>query len=254
MNLQYKKLIIIVILSLFSKSFLFSQTIKSFYVSSFYSMQKVDERHIGVSKPMLRLLNKWNSELTKKGTTHFGFEFGYKFIRNKKFSLVINTGWSKEITHFHRIFNQNALEDYTLILLSLDRYYYELINLGFNIKYDFLSRKNLKIHTGFSLNSFYRYKSYYHSRRDYYWDKKDFLSLELNPQIGIYYKNIDLDFYYRLFQIRKIDRALFEKNDSGYGALKNDYETYNLPKFGISLKYWFGFTRKKENKPINIDK
>ena len=48
----------------------------------------------------------------------------------------------------------------------------------------------------------------------------------------------EMDFYYRLFNLRKIDRAIFVKNNIGYGAIPDDYKTYNLPKFGVSVKYW----------------
>ncbi|HHH52807.1 MAG TPA: hypothetical protein ENK91_04055 [Bacteroidetes bacterium] len=237
MNSHFNKFIIVIFLLILWGN-TYCQDSKKLNISTFVSVQKADDRHIGVSEPMLKLLNQWNSEMNIKGTIHYGIEIGYKIFDKNKYQIESKVGWSQEVTSFHRIFNQSALGNYTEILLSMDKYHYDLINLGFDFKYNIANNKNHKIHTGFSLNSFYRYRSYYRSRKDYYWDKKDFLSLELNPKIGIYYKNIDLDFYYRLFQLRKIDRALFKKSSGGYGGIKNDYEIYNPLKFGISVKYW----------------
>ena len=233
----------------------------AFYIKVFGALQSVDKRIVGESKSGKEHLIELNNKTPPDKTTQIGLEGGVKF--NLRENLSINTGFN------YSFLRNNFIRHYEWQILfdkpggiSLPKivylYNYHLLGNTTALDYKFIDVDNYSILIGFKLNTYFRFLSVYHetilTHETKRWNKKDFFSFELSPSVGYRYRTIEIDMYYRVFHFIKIDRALFSKKNTGYGALKNDYETYNLPKFGISLKYWFGFTRKKENKPINIDK
>jgi len=239
----------------------FGKKNNSFYFNCFYSEQKVDKRLVGLTEWDIERFIKMNEETPPDLTKHFGFEIGKELFSNRFFSISTALGYSFEKNNYIRLFFWQALlskdEPHFLVPRYLDVYSYHLLGFNFVLSKKVTVVKSISLNGGIKNEVFVRFSSHYqealitHEKRVY--NKPVLYSFEVNPFIGVKIGNIELNMYYRLYLLKHIDRAIFEKNQ-GYGGIDNDYETYNLPKFGISLKYWFGFMRKKENKPINIDK
>ena len=180
---------------------------------------------------------------------------GFDIFGNNYFSITGGLNYSYEKSSYIRLFYWQALlskgEPHFDIPRYLDVYSYHLAGSNIGVNFELINAKNYLLKMGFNIIPVIRFQSFYkealvtHQKR--VWNKVDYFSTEFNPFVGLRYRDVELDFYYRIFQIKKIDRAIFYKYNTGYGAIENDFETYNPVKFGVSVKYWFNLYKRKSN-------
>ncbi len=251
------QIISVIIILFISTDFSYSQS-NQFYISTFGALQNTDTRVVGYPEYLVEHYTNKNIELGIELSKHYGIELGLNIYNIKKISIAGGISFSYEYNKYFRPYNWIALlpegTPHTLIGKCLDIYKYYLIGSMLNINYKLKTGKDLYFKTGIALNPYFRIKSYYRDVRTSKYDtynKYLFFSFELNPYLGLRYKSLEFDFYYRVFQIKKVDRAIIEKNNTGYGGIESGYETFNPLKFGISIKYWFDIINRDKMNSIN---
>jgi len=250
--MKHKNVIIFSLFALFLNNNLVAQTNTQLYFNVFGYIQKVDDRLVGITERDINHYREKNEDMHSDLTRHIGIGLGTKFILSKHLSINSDVNYSYERNNYIRNFNWHELEPPNSMHLSIPRwmdlYIYHLFGNNTAIDYELPFSYNITL--GINFSTFIRFKSVYHeailTHETKSWNKKDFFSFELSPFLGYQYKMLELDIYYRLFNYKKIDRAVFKKGNTGYGAIKNDYETLNLMKLGISIKYWFNLHKQKE--------
>ncbi len=253
---NFQTISVIIILFIIA-DFTYSQS-NQFYISTYGALQNTDTRLVGYPDYLVEHYTNKNIELGIELSKHYGFELCRSIYNEKKISIAGGISFSYEYNKYFRPYYWHALipdgVPVTNIAKYLDIYKYYLIGSMLNINYKIITGKNLYLKTGIALNPYFRIKSYYRNVRTSKYDTYNkflFFSFELNPYLGLQYKSLEFDFYYRVFQIKKVDRAIIEKNNTGYGGIESGYETFNPLKFGISIKYWFDIINSDKMKPVN---
>lgn len=169
------------------------------------------------------------------GTHQFGIRLEKKVAHKGKLHFHAGVGLNTELATFERPFDYTYKKDgITRVLRWTDRYYQFLMQLPLNGTYQ------LNDHFGFSLGVLPQLNfltiADHTTGESYSWWRFDLYSVEFNP--GIEYTNSRLVFSlkYRAFQVKKIDRILFNhivrdpRTDQAF-------ETYNPFKIWISVGY-----------------
>ena len=249
-----KVVLILFAITLFLNITIYCQS-NAYYVNLYAAMQKIDERLVGLTERDIERFRIKNEEEANNLATQIGFEVGFNIFTNRLFSISGGINYSYEKNKYIRLFFWDALlnedEPHARVPRYLDVYSYHLAGSNIGVNFELVNAKNYLLKMGFSIIPVIRFQSFYrealvtHQKRVL--NKVDYFSTEFNPFFGLRYRDVELDFYYRIFQIKKIDRAIFTKYNTGYGAIENDFETYNPVKLGVSVKYWFNLFKRKSN-------
>ena len=249
-----KVIFIFITITLFLNKTIYCQS-NAYYVNLYAAMQKVDDRLVGLTERDVARFKKMNEEKSNNFTMQIGFEMGFDIFSNNYFSITGGLNYSYERSSYIRLFYWQALLSKDAPRFDIPRYLdvnsYHLAGSNIGVNFELINAKNYLLKMGFNIIPVIRFQSFYkealvtHQKR--VWNKVDYFSTEFNPFVGLRYRDVELDFYYRIFQIKKIDRAIFTKYNTGYGAIENDFEIYNPVKFGVSVKYWFNLFKRKSN-------
>jgi len=220
------------------------------YITMLGATEPVDDRIVGIPRHRYEQFKSLNKITPPCNTRYWGIGIGYNLFRKWNFSFDVGLRYAHERNNYIRPFDQCVLgPPCTLELRSLDVYSYNLLGISFNMDYHVRIISDIWIKLGLGIFPLSKFKSFYkeryfNERENELW-KFDFFSLEVNPQIGLFYKNVDINVFYRLLQYKKVDRAIHPKWSDGFGQIEDDYETYNPKKIGISLKYRFNLKKKR---------
>ncbi|MEP7198129.1 MAG: hypothetical protein ABI851_16545 [Saprospiraceae bacterium] len=169
------------------------------------------------------------------GTYQLGLSFAYLQKLKAGYELSYGIGLSSELNTFRRPYNQNYRKTSgNDALRYTDRYYKLLLSNPIKIKYRKTNRVGFLVEL---IPQFNLLTKAHNSRDDYseknYWFGIDIYSIELNPGFSINLGGSQLEIKYRLFQIKKIDRIIF--NYLIQDKRNSNYETYNPIKLWITL-------------------
>lgn len=172
------------------------------------------------------------------GTHQFGIKLERKIAEKRKLRFYGGIGLSTELATFERPFDHNyGKNGGTDILRWTDRYYQFLMQFPLNGTYQ------LNDHFGFSLGmlpqlNFLTIADHTSSDESYTWWRFDLYSVEFNPGIEYTKSRMAFSLRYRAFQVKKIDRILFNHilDDPRKGQT---FETYNPFKVWLSVGYMF---------------
>jgi len=177
------------------------------------------------------------------GTYQLKISIARKIFDKERLEIFAGIGLSSELSTFLRPFDHRYRKEFgTDILTFTDRYYQYLMQFPIKSKYR-LSRR-----FGFSLDilpqlNFLTVANLIGSRRRYSWWRFSFYSVEVNPGIEYSTSRFDFGLKGRIFQIKKIDRILFNETINSFGDPdpRNDktFETFNPFKLWFSVGYKF---------------
>ena len=248
-----KKITTSLFLFLFFISSVVGQSItKPFYFSVSLASEPYDDRIYGFRDEHVNAIRQKNLEQPPKPTRFLKMEIGYDFFTGSKLQLEVGLGMAKEWNTYYRSYDHCEIKSpCTYDLRYLDSYRYSLVSLNVNPKYQVIGRNNWKVLLGCNFLPSTRFNSKYQdpSHGERIFKKVDFFSLELNPNLNFRYRQYEVGFYYRLWQVKKVDRVIHTKVTTlGHPVLEEDFEKRNRTKIGLSLKYRFNFNRKKLKK------
>jgi hypothetical protein len=172
------------------------------------------------------------------GTHQFGIRIEKKVAQQGKLHFHVGSGLSTELSTFERPFNHNfGKNGGTEILRWTDRYYQFLMQFPLNGTYQ------LNDHFGLSLGvlpqlNFLTIANHTTQDKTYSWWRFGPYSVEFNPGIEYTKSRMVFSLRYRAFQVKKIDRILF---NSIVRDPRTDqtFETYNPFKLWLSVGYLF---------------
>lgn len=221
-----------------------------FYFSLTYASEPYDDRIFGFRDEHINTIREINKENPPKPTRYLKAEVGYDFFSDSKFLLGVGLGIAQEKNSYHRYYNHCVIKSpCTKDFKYLDSYQYYLLGIKVAPKYQLYSRKGWKALMGIDMMPSARFNSIYNdsATEARSWSKLDFFSMEVNPNLGFSYRQFEFGFFYRLWQIRKVDRVIHTSfSGSGHPVLLADYEKRNPTKIGLSVKYRFNIKRKGE--------
>ncbi len=245
------KILTIILFLFLANSMLGQSNTKPYYFSLSYASEPYDDRIFGFHQGEVDRIKQENIEKYAKPTEYLKAEVGYSFFFNSKLQFNLGVGFGKEWNIYYRNYNHCVIESpCTYDLKYLDRFNYNLINLNIDPKYQIISYKNWKLIAGVGLLPSIKLISRYHDKNSLetrILNKFDFFSMEINPNLGISYRQFGVEFFYRLWQIKKVDRVIHAKGSTlGHPVLVDDFEKRNPTKFGVTLKYYFNLERTVE--------
>jgi hypothetical protein len=224
------------------------------YITMLGATEPVDDRIVGIPRHRYEQFKSLNKITPPCNTRYWGIGIGYNLFRKWNFSFDVGLRYAHERNNYIRPFDQCVLvkegNTCTYELRSLDVYSYNLLGMNFNMDYYVRIISDIGIKIGIGISPLSKFKSFYHEDNTLYetyhhlW-KFDFFSLELNPHISLFYKNIEIDAFYRLWQYKKVERGIHPKWSDGFGQIEEDYESFNPKKIGISLKYRFNLKKRR---------
>ncbi len=229
-----KKLLIVSFVALVSiPSFAQDRPNKEWFLSVDYGLQAHDKRLFDFP-PKESVLERQPETF---GTYQFGIRLERKIAQKGKLHFRVGGGVSAELATFERPFDHNFGKDGgTRILRWTDRYYQFLTQFPLNGTYQ------LNEHFGFSLGVLpqlnFLTKADHTTSKSYSWWRFDLYSVEFNPGIEYTTSRFIFNLSYRAFQVKKIDRILFNDilDDARTGQ---SFETYNPFKMWLSVGYMF---------------
>lgn len=171
------------------------------------------------------------------GTYQFGVSAVRKIVRKGKLKLLGGFGLSSELGTFLRPFDKRFRKDFgSEELRFTDRYYQGLIQFPIYLKYKIA--KSLD----FSLNILPQFNFFTIADntkdKSFSWWRLDFYSVEVNPGIEYTTSKFVFGLKYRFFQIKKIDKILFNSILKDPRA-DQTFETENPFKLWFSIGYDF---------------
>ncbi len=246
------KIITVILVLFLANSMLGQSNTKPYYFSLSYASEPYDERIFGLRQSAVDRIREWNVERNyQHSTKYLKAEIGYSFFSYAKFQFNLGVGFAKEWNFYYRSYNQCAIESPChRDMRYLDKYNYSLMSLNIDPKYQIVSYKNWKLIAGVGLLPSVKLISRYHDKNSLETrnlSKVEFFSMEINPNLGVCYRQFEVNFFYRLWHAKKVDRVIHTTfSGSGHPILAADFEKRNPTKFGVTLKYRFNIKRKVE--------
>ena len=171
------------------------------------------------------------------GTHQFGIKLERKIAEKGKLNFYAGGGLSTELATFERPFDHNyGKKGGTDILRWTDRYCQFLMQFPLNGTY------HLTDHFRFSMEILPQLNFHtiadHSTGKSYSWWRFDLYSVEFNPGIEYTISRMAFSLRYRAFQVKKIDRILFNHilRDP---RTDQTFETYNPFKMWLSVGYMF---------------
>ena len=171
------------------------------------------------------------------GTYQVAASLSRKIAGNNEFCLFAGIGLSSELnTTFKRIDQHYGGVSAPDNIQYSDRYFHQLIQAPVRIKYSISDRFSLGVDILPQFSFLASASNVIGSNHDYVWKEFDYYSTELNAGLDYHFSDMTLSLKYRVFQVKKIDRILFQ-----YHHLNSprDLETVNPVKFWISSQFQF---------------
>ncbi|MCW5923310.1 MAG: hypothetical protein KIS77_13280 [Saprospiraceae bacterium] len=166
------------------------------------------------------------------------------FFPKKKFNLLSGISYSLFQTKFSRPFDHNYFSGLrTYELRYIDNYLQHSIILNIDPRIDLVIQKNSVYYVNF--NSFVKLlfnKNIKDRSGNWHYNKWLFETnaFESNIGMGYRYKKIGINLAYRIFNIQKIDRVIFNQTlfkDKNPPFLEKEYEIRNDNKFWLIISY-----------------
>lgn len=167
----------------------------------------------------------------------------HKFLnlsKNPKISVGVGLGLGMEINTFKRPFDHNYNQEIgTDILKYIEKYRNYLFDIPLNVNYQINDKFTITMEILNQFNYLSSINTKGSSNNKYTWWKFNFHSIEFNPGIKYEKDKFYLGFHYRVFQIKRIDRIIFNR------ILVNPDESKDSPRPGQKLeihnpfKIWF---------------
>ncbi len=172
------------------------------------------------------------------GTHQFGIRLEKEVAQKGKLLLNVGAGLSTELSTFDRPFDYTyKKDDITKVLRWTNRYYQFLMQSSINGTYKLNGHFGLSLGVLSQLN-FLTIANHTTSDESYSWWRFNLYSVEFNPGIEYTKSRMAFSLRYRAFQVKKIDRILF--NDILDDPRREQtFETFNPFKMWLSIGYMF---------------
>jgi len=211
-------------------------------ISAHFSVAHHDKRLFGYSETSKQKLLDRSPETW--GTWQYGLEITKKILGwGRIFETHMGLGYSAENLTFYRPIDHCFYKPggfCTAIVVRSESYWVQQLAIPFNVlilpvknwQLSIDLRPSFAIHKGFSGSNIGKWMF-------------DFYSMEINPGLRYNYGQLVFGVNYRLWQWKKIDRALYSQRtipggETSYPILSETYEDYNPLKLWFSVGYQLG--------------
>lgn len=186
-----------------------------------------------------------------KGTSDFTVGLIKKINFLKYFEAKMGLLYGMEQNTFRRAYSQYYLSgDLHLDLRVIKKYRVSLMKVPLNFQFTILPKWKNKFYIGVGLLPGFDFRKAARctcGKFDSKW-KLGFYALEFNPEIGFETPKYGIAFYYRMHQIKKIDKVSIHEGYFNYRQdildfFERKHERYNPYKVGVRFSYKLNFQK-----------